>query len=145
MSTETCRFAAAHTVAMNAPAHDIWAVWADVRGWSSYDSALTEVRVDGNFRVGTTFTVIRGDGDAAAGVVLSVTQGEEFSDEVRLRCGTVRTHHRMEPVGGLVKVTHELEADIDLDDAEEFATGAWVELQRSLIDSLEEILATVEP
>jgi len=130
------RFIAAATVTVDALRHDIWALWADVNAWKSWDAGIESSRLHGNFKEGNTFTMKPQGGDPLEVSIVSVTQGEEFSDEAKLPFGTIRTFHRMEQVGERVKMTHEVEAEIDGDAVGFFAKEVWPYMQTGLSESL---------
>jgi hypothetical protein len=69
-------------------------------------------------------------------VIKTVTQGEEFSDEVTAPFGVIRTFHRMEQVGGRAKITHEVVAEIEHDAVGFFGKEIWPGLQRGVAESL---------
>ncbi|MFG2289517.1 SRPBCC family protein [Streptomyces sp. NPDC048595] len=134
--TETQRFVAQATVTVNALVHDIWAVWVDVNAWKTWDDGIDSTQLHGNFKAGNSYTLTPQGGPPLKVTLTSVTQGEEFSDETVLPFGTLVTHHRMEPLGSRIKVTHELVADIAGDSVPAFARDVWPHLQSGLSQSL---------
>ncbi len=136
-------FLASATVTVDALVHDVWAVWVDVNGWSSWDSGLAASHRHGNFRVGEGFTLTPTGGEAVEAVLVSVTQGEEFTDEVALPAGTIRTAHRIAGSGPFVTITHEVRAEIDEDAAADFGAKAWPGLQAGLVTGLVDLADVV--
>uniref|UniRef100_A0AAU2VBQ4 SRPBCC family protein n=1 Tax=Streptomyces sp. NBC_00003 TaxID=2903608 RepID=A0AAU2VBQ4_9ACTN len=134
--SDTQKFTASATVTADAKAHDIWALWADVNGWKSWDAGIASSELHGTFKAGNTFTLTPQGGEPMEITLKTVTQGEEFSDEIVAPFGAIRTYHRMEPIGQLVKVTHEVEAEIAADKAGFFGKEIWPHLQSGLAESL---------
>jgi hypothetical protein len=129
-------FVAAATVTVGARVGDIWAVWVDVNHWTSWDDGIEKIQLHGNFKAGNTFTLKPQGADPVECTIVSVSQGEEFLDEAVLPFGTIRTRHRLEPVGERVKITHEQVAEVNGDAAGFFGTEVWPNLQRGLAESL---------
>lgn len=141
--TNSRTFFASSTVTVDALAHDIWALWVDVNGWSAWDGGLERSVLHSNFKQGNSFTVVPKGAEPVDVTIKTVTQGDEFSDEANLPFGTIRTFHRMEPFGDLVKVTHEVEAEIDLDHAPAFAQQVWADMQRNVSEALNDMIDIV--
>jgi hypothetical protein len=141
--SERCTFVASATVTVDALGHDVWAVWVDVNGWSSWDSRLAGSHRHGNFRVGEGFTLTPTGGEPVEATLVSVTQGEEFTDEVTVPGGTVRTQHRVAPLGQFVTITHEVRAEVDETAAEEFGAKVWPGLQARLTTSVVDLADVV--
>lgn len=137
------KFIATATVTVDALAHDIWALWVDVNGWTTWDHGIEKIQLHGNFKEGNSFTLTPQGGDPLESTIVSVTQGEEFSDEAVLPFGSLRTYHRMEPIGPLVKVTHEVVAEINAQDAGFFGREIWPHLQSGLSVSLNNLVDIV--
>lgn len=136
-------FFAGATVTVDAPAHDIWALWVDVNGWSAWDRGVDSSVLHSNFKQGNRFTLVPKGAPAVEVTITTVTQGEEFSDEANLPFGTIRSFHRMEPIGELVKITHEVEAEIDLECAPAFLQETWADMQRNISESLNDMIDIV--
>lgn len=137
------RFFTSSTVTVDALAHDIWALWVDVNGWSAWDRGVESALLHSNFKQGNRFTLVPKGAEAVEVTIKTVTQGDEFSDEANLPFGTIRTFHRMEPFGELVKVTHEVEAEVDLDHAPAFSQQLWADMQRNVSESLNDMIDIV--
>ena len=136
-------FRASSTVTVRAPKGDIWALWVDVNGWSSWNDGVAATRLTDNFKSGSTFTLTTTGGTTAEVRITEVAQGEGFTDETVLPFGTLRNHHRMETVGELVQVTHEVEAEIDASAVAVFASRVWPGMQAGLSSSLLELVDLV--
>lgn len=135
--SETRTFTAAASVTVEALIHDIWAVYVDVDGWTSWDDGLEKTRRHGAFTVGTTCTLVPRGADPVEATLVSVVQGEEFTGEVVAPFGTIRTQHRLRPLDDdYVLLTHEVTARIAADAAAGFAAQVWPGLQRGVSESL---------
>jgi hypothetical protein len=141
---DTERFVAAATVTVDARAHDIWALWVDVRGWSTWDDGIESATPNSNFKAGNTICLKPRGGEAVIVTIRTVTQGMEFSDEALLPFGCIRNFHRMEAVGERVKLTHEVLAEVNADATAFFAREIWPHLQDGVVTSLANIAAIVE-
>jgi hypothetical protein len=130
------QFIASASVTVDALMHDIWALWADVNAWKSWDPGIESTRLNGNFKAGNSFTLKPQGADPMEVTIRTVTQGEEFSDETVLPFGSIRTYHRMEKVGRRVKLTHEVVATIEDDAVGFFAKEVWPHMQSGLSESL---------
>jgi hypothetical protein len=142
--SDTQQYIAAATVTVKASQHDIWAIWVDVNGWTNWDQGLAKTEMRGNFKAGTTFTLTPQGGQPVQVTIKTVTQGEEFSDEAVLPFGSIRTTHRMEPLGDRVKMTHEVTAEIKADARAFFEGEIWPHMQIGLPVSLNNIVSIVE-
>lgn len=143
--SDTQKFVAAASITVNAPAGDIWSLWADVNGWTNWDDGLEKAEIRDKFQPGTTITLKpQGAPEAIDVVIKTVTQGEEFSDEAVLPFGTIRTFHRMEPVGSRVKLTHEIHADIQGEASGFFEKEIWPHMQAGLPVSMGNIAGLVQ-
>jgi len=127
--SDTQKFVAAATVTVDALTHDIWAVWVDVNAWKNWNPGIDTVRMNGNFKQGTTISLTPSGGEQLEVVITEVAQGEYFTDETHLPFGVIRNHHRMEKVGDRVQITHEVVAEIGEEHVALFAKAIWPALQ----------------
>jgi hypothetical protein len=142
---ERQQFVAAATVTANARAHDVWAIWSDVGAWANWDQSLDRTEYRGAFRSGARFVVVPHGGEAVEARLRTVTPDVEFSDEMALPFGVIRRSHRVEQLGVRVKITHELQADIETRAAPFFAKEVWPHMQIGLPVSLNNLVGLVEP
>ena len=138
------RYVAAATVTVDASPNDVWALWADVNGWTNWDDGLEKAEIRGNFRAGTTFSLTPQGGPPISVKITTVTAGEEFSDEAVLPFGTIRSFHRIERVGQRLMLTHEVRADIDADASRRFETEIWPHMQAGLPRAVNNIVDIVQ-
>lgn len=136
-------FQASSTVTVRAPKGDIWALWVDVNGWSSWNDGVSATRLTENFKSGSTFTLTTTGGTTAEVRIIEVAQGEGFTDETVLPFGILRNTHRMQTVGDFVQVTHAVEADVEAGAVGMFAGRIWPGLQSGLFSSLLELVDLV--
>jgi hypothetical protein len=86
-----------HTVETAAAPEAVWALWADVATWSTWDASVIRSALDGAFEVGGTGTMeIEGPG-AIPFVLIEVEPGVSFLDETVLGEAVLRFDHRVEP------------------------------------------------
>ncbi|MFI5782450.1 hypothetical protein [Nocardia sp. NPDC051570] len=137
---ERQRFLAATTATVVATRGNVWALWADVNGWTSWNSGVKASRLNGNFKTGSTFDLTLQDGLTAVGTITEISQGEGFTDETPMTFGLIRNDHRMRMFGDLVVITHRVEADVEAEAVAEFGTGIWPTMQASLSESLAELV-----
>jgi hypothetical protein len=139
------QFVATATVTANVDVRDVWAVWEDVNAWANWDQGLDRTEYRGTFRPGTRYTLVPHGGEAVEAMLKTVTPGAEFSDEVILPFGVLRRFHRVEKLGPRVKISHELQAEIEERAATFFAKEIWPHMQIGLPVSLNNIVGLIEP
>jgi hypothetical protein len=139
--SDTQKLTASATVTVNAKGYDVWAVWADVNAWKAWDDGIADIRLNGNFKEGNSFTLTPQGGEPVEVTLKTVTQGEEFSDETLLPpFGVLRGSHRIEQVGeDLVQVTHELVAEIKAHHLGVFVKAIWPDMQAGLASAVNNI------
>jgi hypothetical protein len=133
-------FRASATAAVKATTGNLWALWVDVNGWPSWNTAVKSTRLNGNFKTGKTFDVCGKTGAEAVVTITQVSQGESFTDECVLAFGVKRDHHEMRSAGGILVVTHGIEAEVDPDLVGTFGAEIWPAMQASLPESLSELV-----
>jgi hypothetical protein len=90
----------------------VFDLWADVAGWSRWDTGIEQSRLDGPFTTGSAGS-LRPNGQGPVGFVLtSVVPGRSFSDETSLPGAAIRFIHTVEEAGpGRVSITHRVEIE----------------------------------
>lgn len=78
----------------------VWAVWADVNGWTRWNPAVDDVRIAGPFASGTRFLVTPRGQPTFTGTLLDVQREAGFTDETVRGELCVRMEHRIEAVPG---------------------------------------------
>lgn len=139
------KFHAAYTVTADASVHDIWAIWADVNNWVSWDNGIAHAEMRDNFKTGNSFSLTPQGGEPIQVYLKSVTQGEEFSDEAVLPFGVIRNSHHMQAIGKKVQLTHEVHAEISEEASGFFAKEIWPHMQTGLPESVNNIISIIQP
>ena len=92
----------------------VWAVWADLPNWPTWDTAAAWVRPDATgptatpMAVGQTYVLQPRRGPKARGTITEATPGRSFADVTRLPLCSLAFDHTVVdlPAGGGVRVTH---------------------------------------
>ena len=87
----------------------VWAVWADLPNWPTWDTAAAWVRPDGEpaLSVGQTYVLQPRRGPKARGKITEATPGRSFADVTRLPlCSLAFDHTVIDLPAGGVRVTH---------------------------------------
>jgi len=101
-----------HAHESSAAPEAVFALWADVEGWPSWDASLIATTLAGPFAAGTTGTLHpQGMPEPIAFTVTAVEAGAGFSDETWLGPLVLRFSHRVEPRPGGSRIVVEIEAD----------------------------------
>jgi uncharacterized protein YndB with AHSA1/START domain len=99
-----------YSVETSAPAATLWQRWTEMAAWPDWNAGIGEIRVDGPFAVGTTFTMKPPDGDAVQMTLTEIVPGERFTDVMDAGDFVVTTVHRLEPVAaGRTRVVYRTE------------------------------------
>ncbi len=92
----------------------VWAVWADLPNWPTWDTAAAWVRPEqgGPMAVGQTYLLQPRRGPKARGTITRVDPGRGFADVTRLPLCRLAFDHTVEdvPAGG-VRITHRVTLD----------------------------------
>jgi hypothetical protein len=101
-----------HSVETTAPAAAIWALWSDVGQWTSWDTSVESVKLDGPFEVGSRGTMVIPGQPPITFALTEVVPGRGFVDETEIPGALLRFGHALEPLGdGRVRVTHRVEIE----------------------------------
>ena len=120
-----------HTHESAAAPEAIFARWADVEGWPSWDASLITTTLAGPFAAGTTGTLHPlGMPEPVAFTLTGVEDGAGFSDETRLGPLVLRFDHRVEPRPGGSRIVVSIEADGP--DAEQVGSAVAEDLPESV-------------
>jgi uncharacterized protein YndB with AHSA1/START domain len=93
-------------VFIRAPSADVFAVWADVAQWHTWDPDTQWARIDGPFATGARGK-IKSKQPLAVGLIWTNVQPDRaFTVEARTLATTMRFEHTLEPAPGGVQVTH---------------------------------------
>ena len=101
-----------HTHDTPAAPEDIFALWADVESWPTWDASLVATTLDGPFATGTAGTLHpQGMPEPIAFLITAVEEGTGFADETRLGPLALRFRHRVERRGGGSRIVVAVEAE----------------------------------
>lgn len=95
-----------HVETTTAAPAEVFALWADVAGWPSWDEGIAAVTLDGPFVAGSTGTLKPTGGFKVPFALLEVDPGAGFTDVSSLPGCKLRFAHRADRVGDVTRVTH---------------------------------------
>jgi uncharacterized protein YndB with AHSA1/START domain len=87
-------------VETTASAEEVWALWADVAGWPTWNGDIERIELDGPFAAGSTIVMTPKGGDAVELAIVEAIESTLFVDEADGGDFVVRTTHRVEPLEG---------------------------------------------
>jgi len=87
-----------HAVETTASARNVWALWADVAGWPTWNGDIERIELDGPFATGSTIVMTPIGEDAVELRVVEAVEPTLFVDEADGGDFVVRTTHRVEPL-----------------------------------------------
>ncbi len=102
---------AQHTLETTALPGNIWALWADVSGYSEWDDGIEWAKLSGEFKVGASGELKPKDGRIATFTITGMEAGRSFSDLTPLPFARLRFQHSLEPTAMGTKVTHRIEVE----------------------------------
>lgn len=88
---------------------DVWAHYADVSRWPTWDEGLESAHLDGPFLTGTTGRLVASRQPPISFMLTEVSNGHIFTTESRLGPVVVTVRHRLERMFGGCRIAHELE------------------------------------
>jgi hypothetical protein len=101
---------AEHSTETSATQQEIWALWADVAGWSAWNADIEEIELTGPFAAGSTIRMTPIGQEPVELRIAEAVEPELFVDEADLGEIVVRTIHRAEQLdGGGTRVTYHME------------------------------------
>jgi Polyketide cyclase / dehydrase and lipid transport len=133
-----------HTHDSDAAPEAVFALWADVEGWPSWDASLSATTLDGPFAAGTTGTLHpQGMPEPIAFRLTAVEPGAGFADETRLGPLALRFEHRVEPHEWGSRIVVSIEAEGP--DADQFGPAVAEDLPESVAALAEAALRSAQP
>lgn len=101
-----------HTVETTASADTVFALYADVAAWPTWDESVELAELDGPFAAGSTGRMRPAGIETLPFTLLSVEDGRGFTDETPFMGHVLRFVHLLEPVAdGGTRITHRVEID----------------------------------
>jgi uncharacterized protein YndB with AHSA1/START domain len=76
----------------------VWRHWSDMAAWPAWNAGIEKIEIDGQFEVGTTFTMTPPGDDSVTMRLTEIVPGELFTDEMDAGDFVVRTVHRLTPM-----------------------------------------------
>lgn len=128
-----------HGIETTATPGAIWALWADVENWGTWNADIEKIELRGTFAAGALITMTPAGQDPVELLVAEAVEGEMFVDEARFAGLVLRTTHRIDPLGAdRSRVVYRME--ITGEGADEVGpqigpaiTGDWPETMAALV------------
>jgi hypothetical protein len=114
----------------------VWALWADVNGWTRWNPGLDDVRLGGPFQTGTRFLMTPSGGPTLTSTLVDVNEGSSFTDVTVLGDLSVWVEHRIEAQpGGQLRLVYRAQVEgPDEEAAGEAITGDFPEVLAALVE-----------
>lgn len=88
----------------------IWQLFADVVGWKRWNAGIEHIEINGPFAEGTTFTMQPPGEAGILSKLITVVEGQSFTDETLVGETRVLVHHRIVALpSGKTKITFSTE------------------------------------
>jgi len=101
-----------HSAQTSAGPDAVWALYADVAAWLTWDHGLEAVELDGPFTAGTTGRITPHGMDTLPFTITWAEPGRGFSDETPAMGHVLRFIHEIQAMpGGGARVTHRVEVE----------------------------------
>lgn len=95
------------SIEIDATPAQIWAVFADVHGWTRWNAGIERIELHGRFAAGSTFTMQPPGTDAFVSTLIAVDAARGFTDETVIDETRVVVDHRIEALSPRrVRVTY---------------------------------------
>jgi len=99
-----------HSIETSAAPEAIWRLWADVPGWSTWNSDIERIELVGPFAAGSRIVMTPIGEEPVELRIAETVEPELFVDEAELGEIVVRTVHRVERLDGeRARVTYRME------------------------------------
>ncbi|MFE9562239.1 polyketide cyclase [Streptomyces sp. NPDC006487] len=85
-----------HGIETTAAPEAIWALWADVENWGTWNADIEKIELRGPFAAGAEITMTPAGQDPVELLVAEAAEGEMFTDEARFAGLVLRTTHRID-------------------------------------------------
>lgn len=97
---------AEHTIVTDASKESVWKAWADVENWNKWDEGVEWCRLDGEFKVGTTYALKPNGGPEAKAVITDCQPLKSFADVTHLPLAKMEFAHELKEEKDGLHVTH---------------------------------------
>ncbi|WP_027499750.1 SRPBCC family protein [Rhodococcus sp. UNC363MFTsu5.1] len=128
-----------HSVDTAATPESIWRLWSDVENWGTWNADIEHIEILGEFADGTEIVMTPAGDEAVHLRLAEVSENRLFVDEAEIEGLTLRTAHRIEPLGGGdTRVTYRMEitgagADVAGPAIGPAVTGDWPDTMAALV------------
>lgn len=95
-----------HHITVHAPAARIFALYADVAHWHTWDPDTRQASINGPFAVGTCGSLTPTQGRTVPMRITHLVPDADFTVEARIPLLCMRFEHALRPSGAAVTVTH---------------------------------------
>lgn len=101
-----------HSIEAAVAAEAVWRVWVDVERWGDWNADIEAIAIDGPFAVGSEIAMTPRGSDTVRLRLDAVEEERRFVDVADLGGVSVRTEHRIDPLGaGRLRLTYRTEID----------------------------------
>lgn len=97
-----------HTSTTSAPPEKVWALWTDVSQWKSWDTGLSDAKMEGPFQLNSTGEIISLEGRTSKFKVVAFTNGESYTFRTKLPLGSLYVKRYLSIQEGETVFTHEV-------------------------------------
>jgi uncharacterized protein YndB with AHSA1/START domain len=99
-----------HTAETVVSPEAVWRVLRDLDQWTTWDTSMEWVRLQGPFQAGSQVVMKPKGQDPITSVIVEATENRVYADQTDLGGVTLRFSHTLEPLaGGGTRVIHRLE------------------------------------
>lgn len=95
-----------HRIIVAAPPETIFAIYADVANWHTWDPDTESASLEGPFRVGTRGKLTPTEGNSVPMLVTEIVTDRSFTVESRIPLFRMRFEHELLPRGASTEVIH---------------------------------------
>jgi hypothetical protein len=97
-----------HSIEIAVPPAKVYAIYADVHGWPTWDKELTEISVPGGLKNGSTGWLKPKGGPKSTVTISDVVEGQSFKVTCKLPLSQMVFTHLLTPTAGGTKVDNGL-------------------------------------
>lgn len=99
-----------HTQDTAVPREKIWAALADIDSWTAWDTSMAEIRLDGEFVVGSTVVMTPVGQEPIRSTIVAIEDGTTYADETEFGGAVLRFSHTLSGLAdGRTRIVHRLE------------------------------------
>jgi hypothetical protein len=132
-----------HSAETTAERKAIWALWADVDGWPSWNGDIERIRIEGPFAAGRTISMTPVGEDEVRLRLAEVSENESFIDEAEIDGLVIRTAHRIDAAGeNRVRIVYRMEITGRL--ADELGPRLGPQISADFPDTIAELIRRAE-